>query len=420
MTRPVSSSGRMPKLLRREDSPRDVHRYAAPMARRLRLPPIIVDGLIAAGLFGLALLSRVDIGEEAGAFSREPDGLNLVLIAAQTLPLVLRRRYPVTVMVAILAAFATDRILDYPSTLATSGIILAIHAVGSELPARRSLRVGSTVVIGTTLFTIAGALTLDSIGLAAVATTFLFTALPLILGREVFQRRRRVEALEERAETAEREREERAARAVAEERARIARELHDVVAHQMTVMTVQAEGARRIAGNIDPRVTDALATISEAGHQGLSEMRRMVGLLRTGPGVPEFAPQPGVDRLDSLIDQMRDAGLEVTFDRQGEPLHLAPGVDVNLYRIVQESLTNTLRHGGPGVHARVRLHVGSDDIELHIEDDGRGGASLLNGDVGGHGLVGMRERVALLDGTFEAGPRPGGGFSVRVGIPVRS
>lgn len=148
-------------------------------------------------------------------------------------------------------------------------------------------------------------------------------------------------------------------------------------------------------------------------------MRRMVGLLRTGAGEPDFAPQPGVDRLDDLIDQMRDAGLEVTFDRQGEVADLAPGVDVNLYRIVQESLTNALRHGGPGVHARVRLRFGPDDVEVDVEDDGRGGASLLNGDGGGHGLVGMRERVALLDGTFEAGPRPGGGFSVHVGIPVR-
>lgn len=389
------------------------------MAPRTRLPTIAVDASIAIGVFGLALLSRVDIGEGAAVFSREPDGVNLILIAAQTLPLVLRRRYPVAVMVAVLAAFATDRILDYPHTLATSGIILAIHAVGSELPSGRSGRVGSTVVIGTTLFTITGALTLESVGPAAVATTFLFTALPLILGREVFQRRRRLEALEERAERAEREREERAARAVAEERARIARELHDVVAHQMTVMTVQAEGARRIAGDADSRVVDALGIISEAGHQGLSEMRRMVGLLRTRPDVPDFAPQPGIERLDALIDQMRDAGLDVTFDQEGESVHLAPGVDVNLYRIVQESLTNALRHGGPGVRARVHLRFGPDGVDLDIEDDGRGSASLINGDGGGHGLVGMRERVALLDGTFEAGPRAGGGFSVHVDIPVR-
>lgn len=409
----------MPSLVRWADSSRACQRYAALMPPRFRLTTTAVDAMIAVAVFGLALLSRVDIGEGAAVFTREPDGVNLFLIAAQTLPLVLRRRYPVAVMVTVLAAFAADRILDYPSTLATSGIILAIHAVGSELAPRRSLRVGSAVVIGTTLFTITGALTLESVGLAAVGTTFLFTALPLILGREVFQRRRRVEALEERAVRAEREREERAALAVAEERARIARELHDVVAHQMTVMTVQAEGARRIAGNADSRVVEALAIIGDAGHQGLSEMRRMVGLLRTGPGVPEFAPQPGVDRLDNLIDQMRDAGLEVTFDQRGEVGHLAPGVDVNLYRIVQESLTNALRHGGPGVHAWVRLRFGPDEVELDIDDDGRGGASLLNGDGGGHGLVGMRERVALLDGTFEAGPRAGGGFSVRVGIPVR-
>lgn len=407
-----------PQIVPRRDSAVGARRYAAPMERRSRLPTIVVDSLIAFGVLGLALISRVDIGDAPTVFSREPDAFNLVLICAQTLPLILRRRYPVSVMMFVLAAFVVDRVFDYPDTLAASGIILAIHAVGSELPAKRSFRVGSAVVIGTTVFTAVGALTLESVGAASVGTTFLATALPLVLGREVFQRRRRFEELEQRAERAEREREERAERAVAKERARIARELHDVVAHQMTVMTVQAEGARRIAGDTDHRVTDALATISQAGHEGLSEMRRMVGLLRTGPEGPDFSPQPGVARIADLVRQMVDAGLDVTFETEGAPRQLAPGVDVSLYRIVQESLTNALRHGGPGVRADVMLRFGSDGVEVHIEDDGRGAAASVTGDGGGHGIVGMRERVALLDGTFAAGPRPGGGFAVHVQIPV--
>ncbi len=165
-------------------------------------------------------------------------------------------------------------------------------------------------------------------------------------------------------------------------------------------------------------MTDALATISQAGHEGLSEMRRMVGLLRTGPEGPDFTPQPGVSRISDLVEHMADAGLDVTFETEGTPRPLAPGVDVSLYRIVQESLTNTLRHGGPGVRADILLRFDPDGVEVHIEDNGRGAAASVNGDGGGHGIVGMRERVALLDGSFAAGPRPGGGFAVHVDIPV--
>jgi signal transduction histidine kinase len=389
------------------------------MERRRRLPPVAVDSVIALAVFALGLISQLEISDAApGMFSREPDLWAQMLIAAQTIPLALRRRYPRSIMLVVLSAFVIDRWLDYPSTFATAGIILAIHAVGSELDRKTSLRFGWSVAIFVAVFTFLGYLTVESVGLEDVGFTFLSTAIPLALGREVYQRRQTLERLEERAERAEREREEEAARAVAEERARIARELHDVVAHQMTVMTLQAEGARRIAKDADPRVVEALDTIRGSGHEALSEMRRMVGLLRTEPEDVDLAPQPGVGRLDELIGQMRDAGLAVEFLRKGTPRPLAPGVDVNVYRIVQESLTNVIRHGGPGVAATVTLTFRTDSVEVEVVDDGRGGASSLNGDSGGHGLVGMRERVALLDGRLEAGPRPGGGFEVHAMIPV--
>lgn len=389
------------------------------MERRRRLPPIAIDALIAAAVFALGLTSQVEISDVAPElFSREPDVWARILIGVQALPLVLRRRYPRAVMLVILTGFVIDRALDYPSTLATIGLILAIHAVGSELDRKTSLRFGGSIALFVAGFTFLGYLTVESVGLEDVGFTFLSTAIPLALGREVFQRRQTVELLEERAERAEREREEEAARAVAAERARIARELHDVVAHQMTVMTLQAEGARRIARDQDPRVVEALDTIRGSGHEALSEMRRMVGLLRTGPEDFDLAPQPGVDRLDELVGQMRDAGLSVEIAREGRARPLAPGVDVNVYRIVQESLTNVIRHGGPGVTATVTLTYLSDSVRVDVVDDGRGGATALNGDSGGHGLVGMRERVALLDGRLEAGPRPGGGFEVHAMIPV--
>ena len=389
------------------------------MERRRRLPPVAVDSVIALAVFALGLISQLEISDAApGMFSREPDLWAQMLIAAQTIPLALRRRYPRSIMLVVLSAFVIDRWLDYPSTFATAGIILAIHAVGSELDRKTSLRFGWSVAIFVAVFTFLGYLTVESVGLEDVGFTFLSTAIPLALGREVYQRRQTLERLEERAERAEREREEEAARAVAEERARIARELHDVVAHQMTVMTLQAEGARRIAKDADPRVVEALDTIRGSGHEALSEMRRMVGLLRTEPDDVDLSPQPGVERLDELIGQMQEAGLRVEIIRSGSPRPLAPGIDVNVYRIVQESLTNVLRHGGPGATAKVTLSYLPDSVEVEVVDDGRGGASSLNGQSGGHGLLGMRERVALLDGRLEAGPKPGGGFEVHATIPV--
>jgi signal transduction histidine kinase len=323
-------------------------------------------------VFALGLTSQVEISDVAPEmFSREPDVWARVLIAVQALPLVLRRRYPRSVMLVVLAGFVIDRSLDYPSTLATGGLILAIHAVGSELDRKTSLRFGGSITVFVAFFTFLGYLTVESVGLEDVGFTFLSTAIPLALGREVFQRRQTVERLEERAARAEREREEEAARAVAAERARIARELHDVVAHQMTVMTLQAEGARRIAKDADPRVVQALDTIRSSGHEALSEMRRMVGLLRTDPDDVDLAPQPGVDRLEDLVGQMRDAGLSVEISREGRPRPLAPGVDVNVYRIVQESLTNAIRHGGPDVRATVTLTYRPDCVEVEIVDDGR-------------------------------------------------
>ena len=397
------------------------------MKPRLRPSPLVTDVLVAVVLFAIAVVNLAEVDLLSPVFRREPDTLAVVLVAAQTLPLTWRRRRPVLVMGLVLTAFMVERVLDYPNTLASAGVVVALHALGSELPPRQSLRIGGSVVAVLTVFTALGALTLESVTWPSVATTFLFTALPLYLGREVHVRRQRIESLEERAARAEREREEEAMRAVAEERARIARELHDVVAHELTVMTLQAEGARRVARDVDPRVVDALATIGQTGREGLEEMRRMVAVLRTGPDDTELRPQPGLAGLVELVAHMREAGLDVELEQSGPIGGLAPGVDVNVYRIVQEGLTNVLRHGGPGAHVIVRVHHDDERVEVEVLDDGRGAAATVppGGDAGaagargGHGLVGMRERVALLEGELTAGPRAGGGFAVRATIPVQ-
>ncbi|MDH4307397.1 MAG: sensor histidine kinase [Acidimicrobiia bacterium] len=386
--------------------------------RRFSLSTTAKDTIYAVVVLILGFTSRVEINDAIGSiFSREPDALNTALIVAQAAPVAIRRRWPRAAMLAGLAAFMVDRAFDYPNTLVTAGLVLLIHAVGTELPPRQSLRFGGVIVGVLVAFTGLGALTLESVGPEDLGFTALTTAIPLALGREVYQRRKRIEELEERAERAEREREEQAARAVADERARIARELHDVVAHKMTVMTLQAEGARRVAGTIDPRVTGALDAIREAGHEALSEMRRMVGVLRTDPEHPSLTPQPGLADLASLAADMTEAGVQVTIDVDDTP-QLPDGVDVNVYRIIQESLTNSLRHGGPGVTATVRVKAADDCISVEVCDDGRGVNLESNG--GGHGLVGMRERVTLLGGKLDAGPRPGGGFRVVATIPVES
>ncbi len=207
------------------------------------------------------------------------------------------------------------------------------------------------------------------------------------------------------------ERDEGARAAVAEERARIARELHDVVAHAISVIVLQARGARHADGAERDAALDA---IESTGAKALAEMRRLLQILRDDGEGADLAPQPSVLALGQLVSQVRDAGLPVDLHVEGQPRELPPGVDVSAYRIVQEALTNTLRHAGPA-RAEVRVRYATDGLELEISDTGQGSAAA-NG--GGHGLTGMRERVAVFGGKLESGPREGGGFSVRARLPL--
>ena len=207
--------------------------------------------------------------------------------------------------------------------------------------------------------------------------------------------------------------EERAQRAVEDERARISRELHDVIAHSVSVMTVQASAVRRLLQPEQEREREALLVVEETGRQALTEMRRLLGILREEGSSPERAPQPGIATLEALVEDVRQAGLPVVLTVEGEPLRLPPGVDLSAYRIVQEALTNALRHAGPA-HAWVAVRYGGDDVEIEVANDGRS-----DGERGqGQSLVGMRERVALVGGELTAGPRKGGGFSISARLPV--
>jgi signal transduction histidine kinase len=389
-----------------------------------RFPTWVADGVIAVGLFLLSLgtLRQFDELGLTEQFGRAPDALGTLLIALQCLPLTFRRRFPVTVTLVVLVGFVVDRGLDYPSTLAWLATLVAIHAVGSELSARRSAVVGYGIIGVVTAYTLLGASLRDTIGIESALSTALAGVVALYLGREVHQGRERSRLAEERAESAERQREERARRAVADERARIARELHDVVAHQLALMTLQAEGAARLAAtdDADPRVRQALTTISDAGREGLEEMRRMVGLLRAPADDDPLEPQPGLDRLPALAEHFEGSGLPVTVAVVGQPRRLPGGVELSAYRIVQESLTNALRHGGPDVHAEITVEYRPDAVDVTVTDDGRGVTAGGDASGGGHGIIGMRERAALLEGKLDAGPRTGGGFRVRAILPTTS
>jgi len=210
---------------------------------------------------------------------------------------------------------------------------------------------------------------------------------------------------------------------VAAERARIARELHDVVAHNVSVMVVQADGAAYVLDAAPDQAKQALSTISTTGRQALAEMRRLLGLLRAGDDAGgEYVPQPGVDQLADLIDQVRGAGLPVRFEVAGDARPLSSGVELTAYRIVQEALTNVRKHGGDGASASVLLGFGEAALDLLIEDDGRGGRDDLYEQGGrdglGQGLIGMRERIGMVGGTLNAGPRPGGGFRISAMLPL--
>jgi signal transduction histidine kinase len=339
-----------------------------------------------------------------------------LLVALGSLPLLARRRYPVAaplcvpvaaVVISFLDAEALEESVVWVITLIVAMWLLGI---GNERP--------RAILGGLLTYAAAQVLSRNFSG-EIVSSDVIFTALlvwaPLLAGQAVRVRDERTAELRRGAERLVADREEQARAAVAAERARIARELHDVVAHSISVMTIQAGAARLVLDDEPARAEGPLRTVEETGRQTLAEMRRLLGVLDAGGnGAAVLAPQPGLGELQRLVESMRAAGLSVDLDVQGEASPLAPGVDLTAYRVVQEALTNVLKHAG-AARARVVVRYGPDAVELEVADDGRGRASGLPG---GHGLLGMRERVSLYGGDFEAAPRAQGGFLVRARLPL--
>lgn len=346
-----------------------------------------------------------------------PAGLTLFALLWGLPMLVTRRRAPVPTAVALIVLMCVQAVI-WPQSVPYSfgtflAVMLATGVLGAHIDTRRGLLAGAALVIGAIVLVV----TLDASGdWTNLLSTIPAAGFAWLVGYAYRANADRTNELRERAERLERERDAEARAAVAEERARIAREMHDVVAHSLSVMVVQAEAAEAML-DVDPeRARRPLSAVQDTGRSALGELRRMLGVLRERDeaGAP-LAPQPGLDGLDELVESIRAAGLLVSVRIDGEPRPLPPGVDLSAYRIVQEGLTNALKHAGPA-RAEVLVRYGDRELELRISDDGRGHDPSSNG--GGHGLVGMRERVALYGGELEAGPRHGGGYRLRARLPL--
>ena len=371
-----------------------------------------------ATLAGLAVLALVVVPST----DYDPVAVSLPLGLLLLVPLAWRRRRPVrAAAVVVVGCLAELVLLPDQFLLANVAAPLMVYALAAYAPrwaGRAGLGIGlvGAVLASLSFFGGGGA---GSYVASAVAIGALVIAC-WALGDLRRARLQQVASLEERARLLELEREQEMQLAASTERARIAREMHDVVAHSLSVVIAQADGGR-YAGQVDPAAaTSALEQISSTGRQALAEMRKLLGVLREGDG-QEFAPQPDVAAIDQLVADVRASGLDVDLVVEGRPQTMTAGAQLAAYRIVQESLTNVLKHAGPAGRAEVRLHWRPDALELSVQDDGRGAAArIVESDGQGQGLLGMRERAQLHGGRLTAGPRTGGGFGVSAVLPYRS
>jgi signal transduction histidine kinase len=409
------------------------------LLRRVReLPPPVADGLLAAliAVIGLTqLLFESPLIARLGWDFRDPDALAVLVTLAQAAPLVWRRRAPRLVLAAAFAAAMLNLLLGYQPTWAQAAMLVALYTVAAHRPRRQSVATALLLAYGLVLYGVIAQRMYPTPTVETRAQDWVFSFLQFaaawFLGDLQHRRLAYTAKLELLNAQLAGEQELRARWAVAEERGRIARELHDVVAHSVSVMVVQAGAARRsVAGNPD-QATAALTQIEDTGRQALAEMRRLLGLLRDGKdGAAALDPQPSLAHLDALLAATREAGLPVELAVEGQPRQLPAGIDLSAYRIVQEALTNSLKHAGPA-RAGVRVCYGSRALEVQVWDDGRGAADdgvesaegrrPTDSDRlrrSGHGLIGMRERVALFGGSLEVGSRPGGGFLVAARLPL--
>jgi signal transduction histidine kinase len=373
--------------------------------------PVAVDALLAGGVAFFTVVLP------AAGYWSDP-ATTFLLGVLLTAPLAWRRQAPVHAAAVVVAAGLLELALVdefLPANVSALFMVYALAAYAPRWASRAGLAIGLFGAALAALRYFSGGAsdallpTAGAIGVAVVAAW--------ALGDLRRARLQQLAALQERAQLLELERDQEMRLAATAERARIARELHDVVAHSLSVVIAQADGGR-YAGRTDPdAATGALEAISATGRQALTDMRSLLGVLRDGGG-EEYAPQPDVAAIPALVDDVRESGLDVDLIVEGEPRPMPAGPQLAAYRIVQESLTNVLKHAGPACRAWVRLQWRDDVLELAVLDDGRGAsAAMVDSDGNGQGLRGMAERASLHGGRLETGPRAGGGFGVHAALP---
>jgi signal transduction histidine kinase len=387
---------------------RNVTEHAWPFLKREWFTLLVVVGMVEAGL-------QVIVMRDDKAAPTISLWIAVPLVVIMLAPLLWWRRFPFGAPAAVFVIGAVESFVDGQLgmfTVATFiGVMAAVFLFGI-LEDRRQAVAGLAIALGA-----AGVVTLNDPGQgwSDYAGVVLLFSIAWLAGLAIGRKLEQASAAQERAERLEREREAEARAAVAEERARIARELHDVVGHSVSVMTVQASAVRRRLTPDQEQEREALEIVEQTGREALAEMRRLVGVLRRPEEAPALAPQPSLEHLDRLVAQARESGLPVELRIEGEPTQLPPGVDLTAYRLVQEGLTNAIKHARAS-KADVVVRYGDGTVEVVVTDDGPGGG---DGGGGGHGLVGMRERVTVYGGELEAGPRPEGGYSLRARLPVQ-
>ncbi|MFG2793096.1 sensor histidine kinase [Streptomyces sp. NPDC048419] len=388
---------------------------------QLKAHPLALDAALAAGVLACMVAgSFVDPNGRNGVEwgIRTPDPLALVLMTLGALALVFRRRVPRTVLALTGTLSVIESVVDDPRAPVAMSAVVALFTVAATTDRPTTWRLGlltMTVLTGAAM--LAGPLPWYA---QENLATFAWTGIGATAGDAVRSRRAVVQAIRERAERAERTREEEARRRVAEERLRIARDLHDVVAHHIALVNVQAGVAAHVMDKRPDQAKEALAHVREASRSALNELRATVGLLRQS-GDPEAPtePAPGLDRLDELVGTFRSAGLHVDVARADQGTNLPAAVGLAAYRVIQEALTNVQKHAGTEAKAEVSVVRVGPNVEITVLDNGAAeDDEPVSG--GGHGLLGMRERVTALRGTLTTGPRYGGGFRVHAILPVKT
>ncbi|MDO8364547.1 MAG: sensor histidine kinase [Actinomycetota bacterium] len=380
-------------------------------ARWLRVHPQAADWLLAGVLAAISATFHLTYHEAGMA---EASVLGVLLSLGATLPVGMRRRWPVQVLLVVAGVQLWMEAVNAGGP-GWMGVLVATYTLGAYRRGRVLWRLSGAILTVVVAFIVLGVVHGDAPWQALVSTPVIFVS-SIVFGDNVRRRRDRAIELAERAERAERERLMLAHQHVQEERARIARELHDVVAHSVSLMVIQAAAARRQLAADPARADAALATVEDTGRTAMQEMRRILGVLREPQAVADLTPQPGLAGIAELAGAAHD--LHVRTRTEGDFGDVPTGVELSAYRIVQEALTNVRRHAGPVQHVDVSVVRSNGSLTVEVCDDGRGAAALPDAAGPGFGLVGMRERVAAYDGQLAVGPRPGGGWRVRATFPV--